>query len=174
MLGRSGALERGPQADLEAKLFSGLADPKRLQLLWLLIEGPRSAGELARLSDLSPSGASNHLRCLMECGLVSVRSDGRFNRYQLADADVAGLLLGAEKLLASIGAEIDACRNYGPPSRRALRRQSAWMPAERATRDMRKPISGRRGRTRGAGEVAHPSESGAQRRQGSGHASRRD
>lgn len=111
--------------ELQAKLFSGLADPKRLGLLRLLVGGPHSAGELARSAGLSASGASNHLRCLLECGLVIVESDGRFNRYRLADVGVAGLLLGADQLLDRLAAEIAACVNYGAPSRRALRTQTA-------------------------------------------------
>ena len=124
------------RVELEAKLFSGLADPKRLALLRLLVGGPQTAGELARAAQLSPSSASNHLRCLLECGLVAVESDGPFNRYRLADVGVGGLLLGAEQLVGRIGSEIEACLNYGPPSRRALR--SAAQPgtprARRATR----------------------------------------
>lgn len=115
----------GVSDDLQAKLFSGLADPRRLALLRQLVPGPQTAGALARAAHLSPSGASNHLRCLLECGLVSVESDGRFNRYRLADVGVAGLLMGAEQLIVRVGAEIEACRNYGPPSRRALRRPAA-------------------------------------------------
>lgn len=107
--------------ELEAKLFRGLGDCRRLMLLRLLVSAPRTAGDLARLAQLSPSGASNHLRCLLECGLVVVESDGRFNRYRLADVGVAGLLLGAEQLLGRVAGEIEACLNYGPPSRRALR-----------------------------------------------------
>jgi DNA-binding transcriptional ArsR family regulator len=117
-----------PRVELEAKLFSGLADPKRLALLRLLVDGPRTAGELARSAQLSPSGASNHLRCLLECGLVAVESDGPFNRYRLADVGVGGLLLGAEQLLSRVGAEIEACLNYGPPSRRALRAAGVQPP----------------------------------------------
>ena len=111
--------------ELEAKLFSGLADPKRLALLRLLVGGPRTAGELARSAELAPSSASNHLRCLLECGLVAVESDGPFNRYRLADVGVGGVLLGAEQLVSRVGAEIEACLNSGPPSRRALRAAGA-------------------------------------------------
>lgn len=112
-------------AELQAKLFRGLADPNRLALLRLLVRGPSAAGDLARQAGLSPSGASNHLRCLLECGLVTVESHGRFNRYSLADVGVAGLLLGSEQVLARVGSEIEACLNYGPPSRRALRQGHA-------------------------------------------------
>lgn len=130
--GRGDAAEPS-RVELEAKLFSGLADPKRLALLRLLVAGPRTAGELARAAELSPSSASNHMRCLLECGLVGVESDGPFNRYRLADVGVGGLLLGAEQLVARIGSAIEACLNYGPPSRRALR-SAAARPATSAPR----------------------------------------
>lgn len=135
--------------ELEAKLFSGLADPKRLELLKLLQSGPRTAGELAREAALTPSGASNHLRCLLECGLVSVESDGRFNRYRLAEVGVGGLLLESELVLAKVLYEIEACRNYGPPSRRALRRNAGLSRSPALGREA--PKSGvpiRRDRTR--------------------------
>ena len=122
---RTGYAAEPSRIELQAKLFSGLADPKRLALLRLLVGGPRTAGELARSQQLSPSSASNHLRCLLECGLVAVESDGPFNRYRLADVGVGGLLLGAEQLVGRVGAEIEACLNYGPPSRRALRAAGA-------------------------------------------------
>lgn len=130
---RGGAVTAASRVELEAKLFSGLADPKRLALLRLLVGGPRTAGELARAAQLSPSSASNHLRCLLECGLVAVESDGPFNRYRLADVGVGGLLLGAQQLIGRVGSEIEACLHYGPPSRRALRSATA-PPAASARR----------------------------------------
>ena len=132
------------RVELEAKLFSGLADPKRLALLRLLVGGPRTAGELAHAAQVSPSSASNHLRCLLECGLVAVESDGPFNRYRLADVGVGGLLLGAEQLVGRIGAEIEACLNYGPPSRRALRAGADIGTAHAGLAARRQPRVGRR------------------------------
>lgn len=105
-----------------AKFFRGLADPARLGFLLQLKGGPRSAGELARDCDLTPSNASNHLRCLLECGLVEVEAQGRQNLYRLADPALGTLLDVSERILStSAGPLIEACRNYGPPSRRALR-----------------------------------------------------
>lgn len=147
---RGGYAAEPSRVELEAKLFSGLADPKRLALLRLLVGGPRTAGELARSAELSPSGASNHLRCLLECGLVTVESDGPFNHYRLADVGVGGLLLGVEQLVGRIGAEIEACLNYGPPSRRALRSVGAQLGsnAPRAHRVPRRATVTRRPRGR--------------------------
>ena len=112
----------GIPIETHAKFFRGLADPARLCLLLHLRPGPRSAGELALACQLSPSNASNHLQCLLECGLVAVEAHGRQNVYRLADARVAQLLEASERVLAAgAGQLIDSCRNYGPPSRRALR-----------------------------------------------------
>lgn len=149
---RRGDAAEPSRVEVEAKLFSGLADPKRLALLRLLVGGPRTAGELARSAELSPSGASNHLRCLLECGLVAVESDGPFNRYRLADVGVGGLLLGVEQLVGRIGAEIEACLNYGPPSRRALRAAGgqAATSAPRAHRTPRRRTLPRRPQARSA------------------------
>lgn len=110
-----------PNRTIEAKLFRGLADPARLGILLEIRRSPRTAGELASALDLSPSNASNHLRCLLECGLVRVESQGRYNLYRLADPSVARLLDASRALLTIVSPEIEACLNYGPPDRRALR-----------------------------------------------------
>lgn len=116
-------MERVP-ADIEtqAKFFRGLADSARLRLLVELQHGTRTAGELARACGLSPSNASNHLQCLLECGLVEVEAQGRMNVYSLADPKVAELLDTSARIAhGPAGRLIEACRSYGPPSRRALR-----------------------------------------------------
>ena len=106
---------------VETKLFRGLADASRLRILLELRAGPRAAGDLASGLGLTPSATSNHLLCLLECGLLSVESSGRRNLYRLADPAVEGLLDASRVLLGEIAPTIEACLNYGPPSRRALR-----------------------------------------------------
>ena len=108
--------------DAHAKLFRGLADPARLGILLLLREGPSSAGELARGCGLIPSNASNHLRCLLDCGLVTLEPQGRRNIYRLSDVRVDLLLAASSDLMSSPAAAlVHACCNYGSMSRRALR-----------------------------------------------------
>ena len=108
--------------DLYAKLFAGLADPGRLGILLRLRNGSRSAGELAALCGLSPSNASNHLRCLLDCGLVSVEPQGRHNVYRLTDPGVVGVLEASSILFKSpAGRLIRECCNYESGSRRKSR-----------------------------------------------------
>lgn len=103
------------QLELQIKLFRGLADLSRLSILEVLRDGPRSVGEIVAATTLSQPNASNHLRCLSECGLVTSQQRGRFVHYQLADARIADLLALAEELLDETARGIGDCRKYAEP-----------------------------------------------------------
>ncbi len=68
-----------------------LGNPKRLELLDLLAQGPRSVEELARVAEVGVSTCSAHLQVLREAGLVVSRRDGKHIHYSLSGDDVAGL-----------------------------------------------------------------------------------
>jgi DNA-binding transcriptional ArsR family regulator len=63
--------------------YGALAEPHRRQILDLLREGERPAGELVEGIALSQPGVSKHLRVLREAGLVTVRADGKRRLYAL-------------------------------------------------------------------------------------------
>jgi DNA-binding transcriptional ArsR family regulator len=95
----------GTPAPLDRTL-SALADPHRRQVVELLRERPRRAGELAEVVGLSPPAMSRHLRTLRLSGLVQERSDGfdaRVRIYQLRPepmADLAAWLKQTEQMWA--------------------------------------------------------------------------
>ncbi|KAA5828291.1 metalloregulator ArsR/SmtB family transcription factor [Saccharopolyspora hirsuta] len=64
-------------------VFGALAQPVRRQILDLLLERPRLAGEVAEQLDLPQPAASKHLRVLRETGLVRVRVDAQRRWYEL-------------------------------------------------------------------------------------------
>jgi rhodanese-related sulfurtransferase len=68
-----------------------LSSPKRLELIDLLAQGPRSVEDLARAADLKLSTCSAHLQALRFAGLVDSRRDGTKIFYSLTGNDVAGL-----------------------------------------------------------------------------------
>lgn len=55
------------------KIFKSLADPARLQIVGLLVQGERCGQELAAELSLSPATVSHHLRRLRDAGLVRER-----------------------------------------------------------------------------------------------------
>ena len=63
--------------------FNAVAEPRRRQILDLLVGGERAVNDLVDLLDLAQPLVSKHLRVLREVGLVDVRDSGRQRVYRL-------------------------------------------------------------------------------------------
>lgn len=63
--------------------FNAVAEPRRRQILDVLMGGERSVGDLVDLLGLAQPQVSKHLRVLREVGAVDVRGDGRQRLYRL-------------------------------------------------------------------------------------------
>jgi DNA-binding transcriptional ArsR family regulator len=74
-----------------ATTFDVLAEPTRRRILDLLLEAPRSVGELVDRVGLSQPGTSKHLRVLREAGLVSARTHAQRRIYELRAEPLAEL-----------------------------------------------------------------------------------
>jgi DNA-binding transcriptional ArsR family regulator len=70
-------------------VFDVIAEPTRRQILDLLLERPRSVGELVERLETSQPGTSKHLRVLRDAGLVKVRRDAQRRWYELSPAPLA-------------------------------------------------------------------------------------
>lgn len=105
-------MQLGTPLSLKAKLFRGLSDPSRLQILETLLAGERTVSQIVEETGLSQPNVSSHLACLKDCGLVRSQQNGRHRYYSLADAEVAALLEKAELLLAKVSEEIYRCTRY--------------------------------------------------------------
>jgi DNA-binding transcriptional ArsR family regulator len=71
--------------------FEVVAEPARRELMDLLIDGPRSVGELVAETGFSQPNTSRHLRILREAGLVSVTARGQQRLYELVPERLAEL-----------------------------------------------------------------------------------
>ena len=99
---------------LRARLFRGLSDASRLAIVQALRPGPRSVGEIVDATGLGQSNVSNHLACLLGCGLVVREQRGRHAFYRLADAKVDDLLALADALLADVARGVGGCPRCEP------------------------------------------------------------
>lgn len=99
---------------VRTKLFRGFSDQSRLAILEALRPQPRSVSDLVDHTGLSQPNVSNHLACLLDCGLVSREQRGRFAFYALSDPRVEDLLRAADDLLADVAHGVAACRAHGP------------------------------------------------------------
>ena len=100
-------------ASLKAKLFRGFADPTRLAILESLLDGERSVGEIAQLTENAVANVSAHLACLTGCGLVRSQRRGKFVYYQLQERRVRDLLKLADAILANVSRQMYECVHAG-------------------------------------------------------------
>lgn len=100
------------QLQLEAKLFKGFGDPSRLSILELLSEKPRSVSEIIEETELSQPNVSMHLSCLLDCGLVQKKKDGRSVSYQLSGGEVREVIKTARKIISAHSKELFDCTRY--------------------------------------------------------------
>ena len=80
--------QRAPSLQLNAA-FAALADQSRREMIRMLLQKPRRAGELAACVDMSPQALSRHLRVLRKAGLVSeqgIEDDARVRIYSVHSA----------------------------------------------------------------------------------------
>jgi len=87
--------------ELFARVGKALAAPKRLELLDLLCQGPRTVEALSKQTAVSIANVSQHLQILRAANLVTAQKRGVFVEYKLADDDVARCLVAVRQLAES-------------------------------------------------------------------------
>ena len=95
-----------------ARIGKAAAAPKRLELLDLLCQGPRTVESLAEQAALSVANASRHLHVLRAARLVEAERKGLYVEYRIG-AGVASFYLAVRRLAEVRLAEIERVRrNY--------------------------------------------------------------
>nr|WP_196781120.1 metalloregulator ArsR/SmtB family transcription factor [Nocardioides sambongensis] len=95
-------------------LFHGFSDRSRLAIVQHLLLGEHRVVDLTGHLGLAQSTVSKHLACLLDCGIVAVRAQGRASVYSLAHPEATlELLAAAERLLALTGDAVTLCATYG-------------------------------------------------------------
>ena len=90
-----------------AVVAQALANGHRVELIELVAQGERSVEELARLSGLTVTNASQHLQLLRRAGLVVARRAGKHVLYRIGERDVVDLLMAVRRTAERGVAEID-------------------------------------------------------------------
>ena len=63
--------------------FKALSDPTRREILHLLRDGAKTAGEIGSHFDMTGATVSHHLSVLQEAGLISDDRRGKYIYYEL-------------------------------------------------------------------------------------------
>ena len=148
---RGGAVPPSPSPALLA-----LGDPTRQRLLSLLAGGELAVGELVvrarEAGPISQPAVSQHLRVLLDAGLVAVRADGTRRCYSVAPAGVAAAQGWLGALVESVAPwpALDALETEVARGRRATRPSAGVRSGDGRSGDVRS--TGRSSGARSSGD----------------------
>lgn len=96
-----------------ARVGKAVSAPKRVELLDLLCQGPRTVEALAAQASVSVANASRHLQVLRAAGLVVSARRGSFVEYRVPEPAVCAFALSLRGVATARLAEVDrATRAY--------------------------------------------------------------
>jgi rhodanese-related sulfurtransferase len=90
-----------------ARVGKAISAPKRLELLDLLCQSPRTVEALAEQAAISVANASQHLQVLRAARLVNAEKKGLYVEYRLADDEVGRFFLALRGLAQARLAEVE-------------------------------------------------------------------
>lgn len=91
-----------------AEIAKALASPNRIEIVELLGQGERSVEGVATRLGLSVANASQHLRLMQRCGVLSSRREGKRVLYALSDPSVVDLMAALGRLGERRAADVRA------------------------------------------------------------------
>jgi rhodanese-related sulfurtransferase len=109
----SGRSEKDALFEAIALMGKAFASPRRLELLDLLAQAPRTVDDLARASEQSMANTSQHLQALHAAGMVTRTREGTSVRYALAGEEALEAWLAIRDASVARLAEVErAAREY--------------------------------------------------------------
>ena len=109
----AGRVEKNALFEAIALMGKAFASPRRLELLDLLAQAPRTVDELARAGELSVANTSQHLQALRAAGMVTRTREGTSIRYALAGVEALSVWLALRDASVARLAEVErAAREY--------------------------------------------------------------
>src|SRR6516164_9665340 len=79
-----------------AECLKTIAHPHRLRMIQMLLRGRYTVGQLAGACEIPSHMASEHLRLMQRCDLLSAEKDGRKAYYQIAEPHLANIMACVE------------------------------------------------------------------------------
>ncbi|MEH7386972.1 metalloregulator ArsR/SmtB family transcription factor [Bacillus sp. JJ1521] len=81
-----------------SRVGKALTSPKRMELLDLLTQGPKTVESLSNETEMSIANTSQHLQVLLDVKLVKFRRQGNFMVYSLGNTKVCDLVQSLQKV----------------------------------------------------------------------------
>ena len=109
----TGRPEKDALFEAIALMGKAFASPRRLEILDLLAQAPRTVDQLARATEQSTANTSQHLLALHAAGMVTRAREGTSVRYALAGKEALAVWLALRDASVARLAEVErAARDY--------------------------------------------------------------
>ena len=105
----SAPVEHHVGVDLVTRFFQLLADPTRVRIVELLLEGEKNVSELVERLGVPQARVSSHLGCLRWCGYIGTRREGKFIYYRVTDPRVSEMMRLARTILVDNAEAVASC-----------------------------------------------------------------
>ena len=109
MKASTAALDYDLEIDVVTRFFQVLADPTRVRIVELLLDGERNVSELVQGLGVPQARISSHLGCLRWCGYIGTRRQGKFIYYRITDTRVSEMMRLARTILAENAEAVASC-----------------------------------------------------------------
>ncbi|GMR04662.1 MAG: metalloregulator ArsR/SmtB family transcription factor [Thermodesulfobacteriota bacterium] len=114
---------------MQSEICKTLSNPKRLEIIYVLKDGEKSAGEITAEMGLAKANVSQHLSVLKSCGVVRSRRDGVNIHYSITNPKIVrACALMREVLMEQIEERRDLMKGFsgtgrGLPKRKKISRR---------------------------------------------------
>lgn len=96
--------------ELSYKLFlKALSNKTRLEIIGLLRKGPQNVSDICRNLNFEQSRVSHNLKCLVSCGFVNAKYNGKNKIYSLDKKHIIPILNNMDKHLNSYNKRLKTC-----------------------------------------------------------------
>ena len=100
------------QNKLRRDVFQAIADPTRREIIGLISQQSLNLNALADHFEISRPAVSKHIKILMECGLLTIRQDGRERYCEPRLQKIQEVAAWAEKYREFWSLKLDALANF--------------------------------------------------------------
>lgn len=94
-----------------ARIGKCLSSDKRLELLHLLSQGPKSVEKLAQATEMSVANVSRHLQIMLDANLVKFSKKGTYVIYTLASPEISSFLASLWRISETQLADIERIKS---------------------------------------------------------------
>ncbi len=101
-------IELLPLDDLSiaAECLKTIAHPHRLRMIQMMLNGRYAVGELAEACEIPSHMASEHLRLMQRCGMLSSEREGRRAYYRIAEPHLQDIMRCVEGRFRKAGNQV--------------------------------------------------------------------